>query len=180
MQIRRSKESERAAISAIASSALEGEQGQEIAHLVDGLLDDATAAPLLSLVAEVDGRLVGHILFTAVKLATEQRLSAKILAPLAVSRDYQGKGVGSALINEGLKELAETGVGLVFVLGHPGYYIKFGFRPAHVLGFEAPYPIPSENADAWMVQELVPGIIGSIEGTIQCSEVLNHPQHWLE
>ena len=44
---------------------------------------------------------------------------------------------------EGLKQLAESGVDLVFVLGHPGYYPKFGFRPAGALGFEAPYPIPS-------------------------------------
>jgi len=180
LHIRHPQGSERKTICGIHASAFVREQGQEIAELVDGLLDDATAEPLLSLVAETTGQLVGHILFTAVKIQSNQEISARILAPLAVSSDYQGIGVGSALIREGLKQLAESGVALVFVLGHPGYYLKFGFRPAGVLGFEAPYPIPSEHADAWMVQELVSGVIGSIKGRVQCSEVLSQPEHWRE
>jgi len=84
------------------------------------------------------------------------------------------------VIREGLKQLAESSVDLVFVLGHSDYYSKFGFRTAGELGFEAPYSIPSEHADAWMMQELKVGIIGSIEGRVQCSKVLNQPQHWRE
>ncbi len=162
-------------------SAFGQKQGQEIVELVNDLLDDETAKPLLSLVAEVDEKLVGHILFTAVRLQPEdQQVSARILAPLAVSSDFQGEGLGGMLITEGLRQLAESGVGLVFVLGHPDYYPKFGFQTAGVLGFEAPYPIPSEHADAWMVQELKAGVIGSTEGRVQCSEALNQPQHWRE
>lgn len=180
LKIRRSTESDRVAISGIHTSAFGQEQGQEIVELVNGLLDDETAAPLLSLVAEIEGRLAGHILFTLAKLQYDQKISARILAPLAVSSDFQSEGVGGALIREGLKQLAESGVDLVFVLGHPGYYPKFGFQPAGVLGLEAPYPIPLEHADAWMVQELKAGVIVSIEGKVQCSEVLNQPQHWRE
>ena len=181
MKIRRSTESDRIAIHGIHTSAFGQKQGQEIVGLVNDLLDDESAKPLLSLVAEADGKLVGHILFTAARLQPEdQEVSVRILAPLAVSGDFQGEGLGGMLITEGLRQLAESGAGLVFVLGHPNYYPKFGFQTAGVLGFEAPYPIPPEHADAWMVQELRAGVIGSIGGRVQCSEVLNQPQHWRE
>ena len=181
LKIRHFTELDRIAIHGIYTDAFGKKQGQEIVELVNGLLDDETAKPLLSLVAEADGKLVGHILFTVARLQPEdQGVSLRILAPLAVSNDFQGKGVGGRLIREGLKQLAESSVGLVFVLGHSDYYPKFGFRTAGELGFEAPYSIPSEHADAWMVQELKVGIIGSIEGKVQCSEVLNQPQHWRE
>ena len=181
LKIRRSTESDRIAITGIHTSAFGQEQGQEIVELVNGLLNDDTAKPLLSLVAETDGMTVGHILFTVARLQCEdQEISARILAPLAVSSPFQGEGIVGELIREGLKQLAESGVDLVFVLGHPGYYPKFGFHAAGVLGFEAPYPIPSEHADAWMVQELKVGVIGSIEGRVQCSGALNQPQHWRE
>ena len=181
LKTRHSAESDRIAISGIHMSAFGQEQGQEIVELVNGMLDDVTAKPLLSLVAETDGRLVGHILFTVARLQPDdEEVSARILAPLAVSRHFQGEGVGGMLIRAGLKQLAESGVDLVFVLGHPGYYPKFGFQTAGVLGFAAPYQIPSEHADAWMVQELKAGVIGRIEAKVQCSEVLNQPRHWRE
>ena len=95
------------------------------------------------------------------------------------------KSLESALRNKKaaaalLKELADSGVDLVFVLGHPGYYPKFGFQTAGLAGFQAPYPIPSQHADAWMVQELNAGVIGSIDGRVQCSKILDQPQHWRE
>jgi len=162
-------------------SAFGQRQGQEIVELVNDLLEDETAKPLLSLVAEKDGKLAGHILFTTARLQSEnQELSIRILAPLAVSSDAQGEGIGGVLIREGLKQLAESGVDLVFVLGHPRYYPRFGFQTAGILGFEAPYTIPSEHADAWMVQELKTGRLAKNEGKIQCSEVLNQPQYWRE
>ena len=181
MRIRRSTESDRSAIGDIHTNAFGREQGQEISILVHDLLDDDTAKPLLSLVAETDGRLAGHILFTKARLEPGiQQGSIRILAPLAVLTGLQGAGIGGALIEEGMNQLAGAGVDLVFVLGHPGYYAKFGFQPAGILGFEAPYALPAEHADAWMVQELKPVVIGRIRGRIQCSEVLNQPQHWRE
>jgi putative acetyltransferase len=181
MNIRRSTDADRAAIGSVHVGAVGGDQGREIAELVEGLLEDETAMPLLSLVAEVDGQIVGHIVFTAVQLPPgNPSVSARILAPLAVSGPHRGGGIGGALIGEGLKRLAASGVGLVFVLGHPGYYAKFGFRPAGALGLEAPYPIPPAHADAWMVRELRPGLIGSVQGRIRCARTLDQPQHWRE
>jgi putative acetyltransferase len=151
------------------------------AELVNGLLSDPSATPLLSLLAFNDRQAVGHILFTRVRLSdTQDTASAVILAPLAVIPDAQGQGIGGKLIEEGLRLLSETGVELVFVLGHPEYYPRHGFKPAGSLGFDAPYPIPEEHADAWMVQELRPGVIGSVRGKVVCADILNQPEHWRE
>jgi len=132
-------------------------------------------------VAGENSKLIGHILYTKAQLAgVDSPVSIQLLAPLAVLPDAQTKGVGSKLIKEGLNQLKNSGVELVFVLGHPDYYPRCGFTAAGVLGFEAPYPIPGEHAGAWMVQELKKGVIGRVKGRVQCCEVLNQPQHWRE
>ena len=181
VRIRFATDGDRAGIFGVHESAFGKQQGPEIVDLVSGLLGDRTAMPVFSLVAEIGGRVVGHVLFTAVRLQSgPQSISAQILAPLAVSKEHQGEGIGGSLINEGLKQLAASGVELVFVLGDPDYYRKFGFRPAKVLGYEAPYPIPVEHEDAWMVQELKAGTLGGVQGKIQCAKTLDQPRHWQE
>ena len=66
------------------------------------------------------------------------------------------------------------------MLGYPEYYLRHGFKPAGSLGFEAPYPIPDKNADAWMVQALHPNVIGSVCGKVICADTLNKPEYWRE
>lgn len=184
MEIRLSKEShpaERSTILAIHRQAFGAQQGEEIVQLVDDLFDDQTARPILSLVASEGETLLGHILFTKVTVSGQEgKVSAQILAPLAVTPTAQGKGIGQELITEGLKLLKESGTDLVFVLGHPAYYPKCGFIPAGQHGLFAPYPIPEEHADAWMVQDLRGTLLGKVSGTVQCSKALNEPQHWRE
>lgn len=150
------------------------------ARLVAELLNDKTAEPLLSLLAFYKEEAIGHILFTRAYLEgqNEQPL-IHILAPLAVKPDYQKKGVGGMLINEGIRLLREMGSLLVFVLGHKEYYPKFGFLPdAKHLGFQAPYPIPDEYSDYWMVQSLTGNVSGLKKGKVRCSDILNRPEHW--
>lgn len=181
MKIRQSTEADRVKIENVHIKAFGEQKGPEIADLVNGLLDDQTAIPILSLVAVENDKVIGHILFTKVQIAhTSESVTAQILAPLAVIPRFQGKGVGSKLIQEGLNQLKQSGVELVFVLGHPDYYPRSGFIPAGILGYQAPYHIPEEHADAWMVQELRSGVIGRVKGKILCSEVLNQPEHWRE
>lgn len=181
MNIRKSTKSERAEIEKVHVQAFGKDKGTVIAELVHQLFDDQSAYPLLSLVAVDNKKIVGHILFTkAIINQTIEPVSAQILAPLAVIPDAQNMGIGGQLIKEGLAQLKETGTELVFVLGHPEYYPRSGFVPAGALGFEAPYQIPEEDAGAWMVQELCSGVIGRVHGKVQCSEVLNQPQHWRE
>jgi putative acetyltransferase len=181
LKIRKTTESDLCGILNIQKDAFGNEKGLVIADLVNGLLKDPSAMPLLSLIAINKDKALGHILFTKACISScKDSTSAVILAPLAVIPDAQSQGVGGRLIKEGLRLLSESGVDLVFVLGHPEYYPRHGFEPAGAQGFEAPYPIPDEHADAWMVQELHPGVIGSISGKVICADALNQPEHWRE
>ena len=181
MEIRESTESDKSEINNVHIKAFGEEKGPEIAGLVNDLFDDRTAEPLISLVALQDEKIIGHILFTKVDIIQRaETVSARILAPLAVHPDVQKSGVGGQLIKEGLEQLKQSGVELVFVLGHPDYCPRSGFIPAGAQGFEAPYPIPEEHAGAWMVQELCTSVIGRVEGKVRCSKVLNQPEHWRE
>jgi putative acetyltransferase len=151
------------------------------AELTRDMLSDPSAKPLLSLLAFVENQPAGHILFTKGQLINaEGKVSVSFLAPLAVVPRFQKQGIGGSLIKKGLELLSKSGVDLVFVVGHPEYYPRFGFKPASKLGFEPTYPIPEEVADAWMVQELRPGIIGSVSGKVICCDALNKPEHWRE
>lgn len=181
MIIRIAKESDRNEILNIHKRAFGKEKGPVISKLVDDLLDDETARPILSLVAVNDDKLIGHILYTKVRITQpESPVSAQILAPLAILPDVQKRGIGQKLINEGLKRLKASGTELVFVLGHPTYYPRCGFAPAGEQGFEAPYPIPEEHSAAWMVQALNGDAFRNINGKVECSRALNEPQHWRE
>ncbi|HEV8396435.1 MAG TPA: N-acetyltransferase [Vicinamibacterales bacterium] len=101
----------------------------------------------LSLVAERDGGIVGHILFTPVEIATAQGpVRGYGLAPMAVRTAWQRQGIGSALIAAGTKRLREAGAPFVIVLGHPEYYPRFGFEPAARHGVRCQWPDVPDNA----------------------------------
>jgi len=181
LQVRKAFESDKQTISDVVIAAFGDVEGQEIVDLISELWVDPSAQPLFSLVASADNKVVGHILFTRAQIKHSQRkVSAAILAPLAVHPEYQRQGIGRQLIEEGLKQLKGTGVELVFVLGHSGYYPKYGFSEAGIKGFDAPYPIPPENSGAWMVLELQQGIIELSSGQVNCADALNDPKYWRE
>jgi len=175
--IRHTAEADFAGILSIHRAAFPGES---VADLTAALLSDPSAKPVTSLLALADEKPVGHILFTAVHLQPEISRQASILAPLAVVPEWQRRGIGGRLVSEGLASLAQSGVGVVFVLGHPFYYLRFGFIPAGELGFAAPYPIPAKNAAAWMVLALEGGLPQPYAGTARCAKALDHPEHWRE
>ncbi len=149
------------------------------AKLVEDLLADLTARPVLSLLAIDDGTTVGHILFTKAKLDTAPAIDVRLLAPMAVIPSYQKKGIGGRLIEEGISRLEQAGVSLVFVLGHPTYYPRFGFTPAGIRGFAAPYPIQEKDAGAWMVRTLRPDAAHQT-GTVRCADEIMRPEYWHE
>ena len=152
----------------------------EEAKLVETILADPSAKPLLSLIAFLDRRPVGHILFSKAHLSSSPEVEVYILAPLAVVPECQKQGIGGALIKKGLLLSAKAGVDIVFVAGHPEYYPRHGFAPAGKLGFKPPYPIPEKDADAWMVKELRPKILSSVSGKVICCDALNKPEYWRE
>ena len=118
--------------------------GQPIeAAIVDALRGSEQA---VSLVAEEEGRIVGHILFTAVTIDSHSgQCTGRALGPMAVAPDYQNKGVGSALVRDGLARLKEAGCPFVIVLGHANFYPRFGFVPASGFGIESQWNnVPDE------------------------------------
>ncbi|YBV95321.1 N-acetyltransferase [Phyllobacteriaceae bacterium JZ32] len=106
------------------------------ADLVDRLRADGDA--VISLVAEEDGEIVGHVLFSPMSAS----FPALGLAPVSVLPGRQNQGIGSMLIREGLKQAESRGCRVVFVLGEPAYYRRFGFDPALAAGFDSPYAGP--------------------------------------
>ena len=123
------------------------------AALVDRLRT-ADQCPV-SLVAEVDGQVVGHIVFSPVTMDSACDRPGLGLAPMAVLPSYQRRGIGSALVRQGLQECREQGYGFVVVLGHPEYYPRFGFRRASDEGLANEY----RADDAFGVVELFPGAL---------------------
>jgi putative acetyltransferase len=120
-------------------------------------------------------------LFTHAVLRTAHAdIAATCLAPLAVAPATQGQGVGQALSSAGIATATDLGIGLVFVLGHIDYYPRLGFTPASPLGLAAPYPIDPKVADAWMVLETEPGLLGKVQGTVVCADALMSPEMWVE
>jgi putative acetyltransferase len=153
--------------------------GDAEADLVVALLNDASAMPLVSLVAEEAEAVVGHVLLTrAVVFADGSAVAATVLAPLAVMPASQRQGIGLMLCRGGIEAASRQGAELVFVLGHPDYYPRVGFRPAAPLGLRAPYPIDLAVPDAWMALETRPGLLGSVRGTVQCADALMRPELW--
>lgn len=152
---------------AAVSEVLEGAFGRtDEAALVEGLRANPTDfVPELSLVVEDEGAVVGHVLFSRVRLdppAPDLQLLA--LAPLAVHPNHQRRGVGTALVREGVSLARSRNFGAVIVLGHPEYYARFGFTTARPLGIEPPFDVPDA---AWMALELQPGVLTGIHGTIR-------------
>jgi putative acetyltransferase len=137
MDVRVEQPADLDAIGAVQRSAFGGAHGGTVARLVDALRRDDPAA--LSLVADEDGTVAGHIMFSRSLLDAPPRLvPVRTLSPLGVLPARQGRGIGSALIRAGLRQLDERGVPLVFLEGDPDYYRRAGFQPATELGFRKP------------------------------------------
>jgi putative acetyltransferase len=115
------------------------DHGTVVADLVETLRGGIAAGEGFALVAEVDGRVVGQVMFTRSLLDAPQRLvEVQVLSPLGVLPERQGQGIGSALVRHGLEIAANRAVPLVFLEGDPGYYHRFGFVPGGTLGFRKP------------------------------------------
>ena len=113
------------------------EQDQE-GNLVDALR--ANGAALLSLVATLDGRVVGHIMYSPI--VVDDRVTGAALGPMAVLPEFQRQGIGGKLIEAGNRKLREDGRPFIIVVGHAEYYPRFGFKPASTYGVSCEWPLP--------------------------------------
>ena len=159
MLIRAEKENDRDAVYSVNASAFETPFE---ANLVDALLEQAQ--PVVSLVAEDNGEVVGHIMFSPVSLSEYPDLKLMGLAPMAVAPEHQRKGIGSALVRAGLEQCKQLGFAAVVVLGHPEYYPRFGFSPSSRFGIVSEYEVPE---DVFMAMELQPGALSGKTGRVK-------------
>ncbi len=138
-------------------------EGPEEATLVDRLR--TSAAPIVSLVAEIQGQVIGHILFSPVSVETGRGDKLCLgLGPMAVLPQFQNLGVGSELVERGLERCRVLGASAVFVLGHPDYYPRFGFKSAAPYGFR----YKKERFDPFFfVIELEEGFSRSASGLVR-------------
>lgn len=159
MEIRAERTRDIAGVRAVNEAAFETSTE---ANLVDALREQVE--PFVSFVADADGSLVGHILFSPVTLSGHTALRIMGLAPMAVVPAEQRRGIGSALTRAGLDRCRDLGCCAVVVLGHPAYYPRFGFTPASRFGIGCEYEVPDE---VFMALELEPGSLRGRTGTIR-------------
>jgi len=139
---------------------------EDEARLVDRIREGGGMA--LSLVAEIEKRIVGHVLFSPVTVENPSDVQGALgLAPVTVLPEYQRQGIGVALIQLGLAGCAKSGANRVFLVGHPAYYPRLGFRPALPHGYTCPWMTPGEDHAHWMGIELVPGALKSGSGFVR-------------
>jgi putative acetyltransferase len=140
--------------------------------LIEAIRNSEYFVPQLSLVAETDTQeIIGHILFSMITIETENGpFQSLALTPMAVKPKFQNKGIGSALVREGLKRCAELGYHSVVVLGHPDFYPKFGFIPASTKGIKAPFEVPDE---VFMIYETKPGSLNGVKGIVKYPEAFS-------
>jgi len=159
MLIRAEKECDRDAVYAVNKSAFEMPSE---ADLVDVLRQQAQ--PVVSLVAEENGEVVGHIMFSPVSLSDHPNLKLMGLSPMAVAPVHQRTGIGSALVRSGLDQCRQLDFVAVVVLGHPDYYPRFGFLPSSQFGIDSEYDVPEE---VFMAMELRPEALTGKTGRVR-------------
>jgi putative acetyltransferase len=168
--IRAEEPGDAAAVNAIVAACFAREdraEPEEVA-LVEGIRRLPDFDRRLSLVADLDGKVIGHLLFSPMRVETAAGgVPALALAPLAVLPGYEGERAGTALMRAGLAAVRDAGHRIVIVLGHPKYYRRFGFRPARALGIEPPEPWSDA---AFQALELVPGALAGVQGVARYAE----------
>jgi predicted N-acetyltransferase YhbS len=161
MIIRREKEEDFKSIYEINEQAFKQKDESE---LIERIRNNKNFIPELSLVAEENGKIVGHILFSKIKIIGEKEYESLVLAPMAILPELLRKGIGGRLIKEGLNKARELGFDSVIVLGHKDYYPRFGFERASKWDIKCPFEVPNE---AFMAIELNVGALANKSGIVE-------------
>lgn len=154
--IRQEKESDFTVVEALVKAAFAAvEYSDQTEHeLVARLRNSGAFVPGLSLVAELDGRVVGHILLTEIDILDgDKRHQSLALAPVSVWPDQQGKGIGGQLIHAAHHEAKALGYRSIVLIGHAAYYPRFGYQKASQFGISVPFEVPDENCLALALTE---------------------------
>lgn len=139
--------------------------------LVEKLRMTESFIPELSLVAEFENEIVGHILFYPITInSNDKKYNSLALAPMSVLPQYQNEGIGAKLVIDGLDLAKKLNHKSVIVLGHPEYYPKLGFEPASKWNIRAPFEVPD---NAFLALELIPNELKNRSGIVEYPKEFN-------
>lgn len=156
-------------------SSSEGEQeGRLIGRLASALVARSDHEEIICIGAYEAGAIIGAIFFT--RLRFDEPIKAYLLAPVAVSTAYQGRGVGRSLINFGLHELKNRSVTVVVTYGNPTFYNKMGFQALSEYVIQAPLPL--SMPEGWLGQSLSGEMIPIMKSRPACVQEFDNPAYW--
>ncbi len=167
VQLRQEKETDFTAVFDLIKEAFESEQmsDHQEQFLVERLRNSNAFIPELSIVAEIEDKVVGYILLTKLKIKNNRNeFDSLALAPVCVLPAYQGKGIGGRLIEHAHTIAQKLGHRSIVLLGHENYYPKYGYLQADRFGIELPFDVPKENC---MAIELVENGLKGIRGVVE-------------
>ena len=176
MHIRVATSLDRDDIYSVHWSAFAEDEREIVSKLAVNLLAEESTPQTISLVAETDGMVVGHVTFSPVTIENNENAQGYILAPLGVKPDYQKRRVGSNLIESGMQRLSGMGVDILFVYGDPGYYSRFGFSVDAAECYIPPYKL--EYPFGWQGVALNEFSAGKSAINITCVTSLCDPELW--
>jgi len=145
-------------------------QQENEGKLIEKIRNTENFIPELSIVAEIDNRIVGHILFSKIKIVGKSVYESLALAPMAVIPEFQKKGIGSELVKIGIKMAKKLGFDSIIVIGHKEYYPKFGFQRASKWNIKCPFEVPDE---VFMAIELTEKAFEGKAGTVEYPDEFN-------
>ncbi|MNQ02449.1 acetyltransferase [compost metagenome] len=168
MNIRKEENKDHKEVFDLIKNAFENEEYSDHKEqfLVERLRNSDSFVPELSLVAEIDGQIVGYILMTKIKIVNDnlQKTISLALAPVAVLKKYQGKGIGGKLIRKAHQKAKELEFSSVILLGHEKYYPRFGYKMTKNYEIKLPFEVPDENC---MLIELTEDALKDVKGIVE-------------
>ncbi len=176
MKIRAATPSDADAVRRVHLSAFPEGESDLVSQLAMDLLTEESSPPILSLVSEVDGSVVGHVAFSPVTARDTKEHLGYILAPLAVSPDFRHRGIASQLIRNGIERLSGSGARVLFVYGDPEFYGRFGFSAEQAARYTPPYPLQYDFG--WQAMTLEDQGTDPAPVAISCVRSLGNPALW--
>ncbi len=165
-------------VASLFASVFSSSEGEKEGRLIGGLASRLAARTdnqeVICIGACADGAVIGAIFFT--RLRFDEPVEAYMLAPVAVSTAHQGRGVGQALINFGLRELRKRSVTVAVTYGDPAFYCKLGFHPLSEDVMQAPMPL--SMPEGWLGQSLSGEAIPILKTRPACVQEFDNPDYW--
>lgn len=175
MQIREASIDDAENIKNVHLQAFDSSEARMVSDFAVNLLNENHPVKIFSLVAIENSEIVGHVAFSPVYLENTNEHLGYILAPLAVSPEFQKNSIGTSLVKYGLDIIATSGSFIVFVYGDPRYYSRFGFITDLAKNFIPPYTL--QYPEGWQALKLNSALFPE-GGNIRCVDSLDDPDLW--